>query len=134
MENATGSNYNDTLRGNKLGNVLKGGRGNDTINGREGGDTIQGGPGSNKLDGGPGADTYLFTSRTDFRIVSQGMTAAALAALPPPTLSRCPPATRFCSPQTPTARFPATSWSPCPTIMARRRRTWVRFRFSAPRA
>ncbi len=51
IENAIGSDLDDTLSGNQVDNVITGGLGNDTIEGRQGNDT---------LTGGPGDDTFLF--------------------------------------------------------------------------
>ncbi|WJN59215.1 M10 family metallopeptidase [Pseudomonas sp. SO81] len=50
IENAIGSNHNDTLVGNALANVLTGGAGNDRLDGGAGADT---------LHGGTGNDTYV---------------------------------------------------------------------------
>jgi Ca2+-binding RTX toxin-like protein len=69
IENLTGSDYNDTLRGNKGANILQGGNGDDTLLGRAGADTLVGGDGSDWLDGGAwkdvltggrGADSFYF--------------------------------------------------------------------------
>lgn len=45
MENVTGSNFNDVLRGNHLANILFGGNGADTLEGRGGADVLNGGSG-----------------------------------------------------------------------------------------
>ncbi|HYP22610.1 MAG TPA: hypothetical protein VEV43_03470, partial [Actinomycetota bacterium] len=66
IENATGSDKNDTLRGDDGPNALSGGPGSDSIEGRSGDDVIDAGegmePGSSATerdvaDGGPGTDT-----------------------------------------------------------------------------
>jgi Ca2+-binding RTX toxin-like protein len=68
IENAIGSNYDDTLEGNILSNSLQGGEGNDYLNGysnladpdrtfSDGRDTLYGGGGSDVLDGGTDDDT-----------------------------------------------------------------------------
>ncbi|MEO1253802.1 MAG: M10 family metallopeptidase C-terminal domain-containing protein, partial [Bacteroidota bacterium] len=57
IENATGTNQDDTLIGNGLDNVLTGNAGNDTIEGGEGDDSIFGGDGNDDLDGGEGYDS-----------------------------------------------------------------------------
>ena len=52
IENAVGSNNNDTIFGNELDNRIIGGNGNDFIRGNGGDDVIT---------GGAGADTFAFT-------------------------------------------------------------------------
>lgn len=67
IENAIGSNYNDTLEGNILSNSLQGGEGNDYLNGysdlvnpnytfSDGRDTLYGGGGDDVLDAGTDND------------------------------------------------------------------------------
>ena len=51
IENAIGSDLNDTISGSHLANVIEAGAGNDTIQGRTGNDT---------LTGGVGSDVFLF--------------------------------------------------------------------------
>lgn len=51
IENAIGSDHNDSLRGNRLDNRLEGGDGDDTIRGMRGDD---------QLLGGSGADTFVW--------------------------------------------------------------------------
>jgi Ca2+-binding RTX toxin-like protein len=53
IENLTGSNYNDVLKGNSGANQLDGGAGNDTLSGGLGIDT---------LIGGSGRDTFVFNT------------------------------------------------------------------------
>jgi Ca2+-binding RTX toxin-like protein len=78
IENVIGTDFNDTITGDKGNNrlegrggddiinggegndILLGGEGDDTINGNEGDDTLNGGSGNNILTGGSGNDTYLF--------------------------------------------------------------------------
>lgn len=48
IENATGSDANDVLRGNALDNMLTGGAGDDMLTGDEGDDTIDGGAGTDR--------------------------------------------------------------------------------------
>ena len=71
IENVTGSDFNDVLRGNQVGNILEGGAGNDTLSGRQGADTLWGGDGADWLDGGTwkdvltggsGADSFYFAN------------------------------------------------------------------------
>ncbi len=57
MENATGSAFDDELKGNNSANVLSGGAGNDTLEGGSGNDILDGGTGNDVLDGGSGDDT-----------------------------------------------------------------------------
>lgn len=59
IENARGSNFNDTIFGNNNANRIDGLAGNDSINGDPGNDTISGGAGTNFLDGGAGIDTLV---------------------------------------------------------------------------
>jgi serralysin len=74
IENATGSNYNDTILGNSAANTLKGLDGNDFINGEGGNDIIDGGAGDDRilggmgrdiLTGGTGHDTFVFRSAAE---------------------------------------------------------------------
>jgi Ca2+-binding RTX toxin-like protein len=66
IENLTGSNFNDDLRGNDGSNVLSGSGGNDTVIGFGGNDSIGGGPGDDTLDGFTGSDRILGGSGNDF--------------------------------------------------------------------
>ena len=65
IENATGSNYNDVIKGNGSANVLRGLDGNDIIDGRGGNDTIVGGAGHDSMTGGLGNDTFVFQHASD---------------------------------------------------------------------
>ncbi|MGL4961824.1 MAG: M10 family metallopeptidase C-terminal domain-containing protein [Inquilinus sp.] len=56
VENAGGSEFNDTLTGTSGKNVLSGDLGNDTI---------RGGGGADELVGGAGADTFVYTATSD---------------------------------------------------------------------
>ena len=56
VENAIGSNYNDTLTGTSGDNYLFGGLGNDNLSGGAGDDTLVGGAGADNLNGGSGMD------------------------------------------------------------------------------
>jgi Ca2+-binding RTX toxin-like protein len=56
IENLTGSDWNDTLIGDKEENVISGGKGNDIIAGKRGDDV---------LTGGQGDDTFTWFSRKD---------------------------------------------------------------------
>ena len=65
IENADGSAFNDTLRGNNAANRLNGRGGNDTIEGLGGNDTLIGGDGNNTLLGGDGDDVLIGGVDTD---------------------------------------------------------------------
>ena len=56
VENVTGSNFNDILKGDGGANILRGLDGDDEIEGRAGNDILDGGAGDDKLDGGSGND------------------------------------------------------------------------------
>lgn len=56
IENAIGSNYNDTMIGTTGNNILQGGGGADNISGGDGNDILQGGLGNDYLNGGNGFD------------------------------------------------------------------------------
>ncbi len=85
IENAQGSKFNDTLKGNDGNNILDGGAGNDALNGGGGMDTLKGGAGNDTLDGkqdkdtltgGAGNDIFKFTVNgpadkiTDFNVTN----------------------------------------------------------------
>ncbi|MFN3210921.1 MAG: hypothetical protein ACE369_18365 [Roseovarius sp.] len=57
IENVTGCNFADNLRGNGLDNELNGGKLSDRLYGRGGDDTLDGGTGADALYGNAGADT-----------------------------------------------------------------------------
>ncbi|WP_370302351.1 hypothetical protein [Pseudooceanicola sp.] len=56
IEYVTGSDHDDTLRGDGLGNLLDGGKGDDRLVGAGGDDTLEGGAGADTLRGGDGTD------------------------------------------------------------------------------
>lgn len=60
IENAIGSDFNDSLNGTDGANVLVGGVGDDKLYGGGGDDILQGGPGADELDGGEGIDTVSY--------------------------------------------------------------------------
>jgi Ca2+-binding RTX toxin-like protein len=69
IENAIGSNFNDTISGSAVANSLSGGAGNDTLSGLGGADNIFGyadddvligGEGNDSLTGGAGTDEFRF--------------------------------------------------------------------------
>jgi Ca2+-binding RTX toxin-like protein len=57
IENATGSNSNDSITGTSGANVLRGLNGSDRLDGGDGNDTLIGGAGGDTLIGGDGSDT-----------------------------------------------------------------------------
>ena len=57
VENLTGSNYADSLRGNDLNNTIAGLQGHDLLYGRGGNDSMPGGLGNDYLSGNSGNDT-----------------------------------------------------------------------------
>lgn len=57
VENAEGSTFADSIRGDAGSNLLKGLQGDDEIHGEEGIDTVEGGAGADRLWGDAGADT-----------------------------------------------------------------------------
>ncbi|MCB1488171.1 MAG: M10 family metallopeptidase [Bauldia sp.] len=60
IENATGGDGNDKIKGNGLKNTLEGGDGHDVLRGRGGADKLSGGADNDKLNGGKGKDQYFF--------------------------------------------------------------------------
>jgi serralysin len=65
IERATGSKFNDTIKGNAADNLLKGGSGNDMVDGRSGNDRVYGDGGDDKLYGGWGDDVLSGGSGND---------------------------------------------------------------------
>jgi len=61
IEDARGSEFDDTLIGNNEANDLQGRAGNDTLQGGDGNDTIHGGKGNDVIDGGVGQDLARFS-------------------------------------------------------------------------
>lgn len=59
IENLTGSEFDDILRGDGGGNRLDGAGGKDVLNGRKGRDVLLGGDGADKLFGDKGADRFI---------------------------------------------------------------------------
>ncbi len=56
IENAVGSDFDDTIAGNSSDNILVGRAGNDVINGDKGNDQLFGGEGNDQIAGGSGND------------------------------------------------------------------------------
>jgi len=65
IQNLTGSDFNDSLRGTFASSVIIGGAGNDTLWGRGGDDTLDGGAGDDVLRGDADADTFVFNGGAD---------------------------------------------------------------------
>ncbi len=63
IENITGGDGGDVLKGNELVNVIQGGKGNDTISGGDGADT---------LDGGAGIDTVSYENSPEQVVITLG--------------------------------------------------------------
>jgi Ca2+-binding RTX toxin-like protein len=59
IPSATGSPFNDSLRGSDRRNTLTGGAGDDQISGGDSDDVLDGGDGTDHLDGGAGNDVCL---------------------------------------------------------------------------
>ncbi|MDK3016244.1 calcium-binding protein [Pseudodonghicola flavimaris] len=57
IEHVKGSDFNDTIIGNKVANRIDGNAGADTIKGKGGNDTLDGSGGNDKIFGGTGRDT-----------------------------------------------------------------------------
>lgn len=63
IEDATGSDFNDTIIGNGAANTLRGGLGSDYLLGMAGNDVLVGGAGAaNSLQGGLGDDVYVVSA------------------------------------------------------------------------
>lgn len=75
IENLIGSEFGDTLTGNKADNLIEGGAGDDTINGEDDNDILDGGAGNDTLAGGAGNDTYYVDSEHDR--ITEGADAGA---------------------------------------------------------
>jgi len=59
IENVTGSDNNDTIRGDEVANVLLGGAGNDELDGGAGDDTLDGGNDDDILKSSQGDDDFI---------------------------------------------------------------------------
>lgn len=80
VENAIGSDFADTLSGNRLDNALYGGNGDDTLRGRTGNDLLSGGEGADRflwlasdIDGSTDqvVDFVLGEDKLEFRLPSE---------------------------------------------------------------
>ena len=65
LENVSGGELGDNLRGNTQANVLLGAGGMDLLIGRDGKDLLDGGIGKDTLEGGRDADRFRFTTTLD---------------------------------------------------------------------
>jgi Ca2+-binding RTX toxin-like protein len=65
FENASGSSFADSMRGDTAANVLNGRGGNDAIQGGDGDDTVNGGAGDDELNGNGGNDRITGGSGSD---------------------------------------------------------------------
>lgn len=72
IENALGTNLNDTLFGNSVNNNILGNGGNDALFGNEGNDTLDGWSGNDWLDGGAGNDLIKSGSGDDTAYAGEG--------------------------------------------------------------
>lgn len=72
IENATGSNADDILIGNKAANTLSGRDGDDTLTAGRGSDKLRGGLGADDLTGGAGADTFAFKTVDETTVDAAG--------------------------------------------------------------
>lgn len=72
IENARGTQGNDTITGNELNNTIWGESGNDIIYGNAGNDTLYGGTGNDTLYGGAGNDYLDGESGSDTLIGGEG--------------------------------------------------------------
>ena len=64
IENITGSNFDDVIKGNSDSNILSGSGGNDLLYGQGEDDILFGGAGDDLLDGGDGLDTASYEDFT----------------------------------------------------------------------
>ncbi len=95
IENAAGTQFDDTMHGNAAANRIFGNGGVDTINGYEGSDVLNGGAGDDTLDGGEandllsgGAGADVLRGGTGLDRVQYADAAAALtASLSDPSLN-----------------------------------------------
>ena len=60
IENLTGSNYMDVLKGDSGANILQGLDGDDELRGNDGNDVLEGGAGADRLNGGAGVDAVSY--------------------------------------------------------------------------
>ncbi|MGF9762426.1 calcium-binding protein [Microvirga sp. 0TCS3.31] len=66
FENVIGSNFNDSLTGDKGANSITGGHGKDLLIGGDGNDTLDGGSGVDEFQGGDGSDLMFVDHADDF--------------------------------------------------------------------
>jgi Ca2+-binding RTX toxin-like protein len=66
FENVIGSNFKDSLTGDKGANYISGGHGNDLLIGLDGNDTLDGGSGVDEFQGGDGSDLMFVDDANDY--------------------------------------------------------------------
>jgi Ca2+-binding RTX toxin-like protein len=66
FENVIGSNFKDSLTGDKGANYISGGLGNDLLIGLDGNDTLDGGSGVDEFQGGDGSDLMFVDDAKDY--------------------------------------------------------------------
>jgi Ca2+-binding RTX toxin-like protein len=66
IENATGSDFDDSITGSTVANLLNGAGGNDTLSGGSANDTLVGGIGIDTLSGGDGHDSLKWDGADSF--------------------------------------------------------------------
>lgn len=76
IENLSGSDFDDILRGNTADNELQGGLGRDTLIGGGGNDILIGGDGNDSLNGGLGVDVASYQLATAAVSVDLGLVGA----------------------------------------------------------
>jgi Ca2+-binding RTX toxin-like protein len=75
-----GSNFNDTITGDRAGDVLHGADGNDSIAGGSAADTLDGGAGSDTISGGAGDDLIVGGAGRDAMFGGAGHDTFSFAA------------------------------------------------------
>jgi hypothetical protein len=72
VENAIGSNFDDTITGSSDANELSGKSGTDTLDGGAGSDTLDGGTGADAMSGGADNDIYVVDNAGDQALEDSG--------------------------------------------------------------
>ncbi|HEY1711027.1 MAG TPA: calcium-binding protein [Rhizomicrobium sp.] len=72
IENVSGSQVADTLKGTDGHNILGGLGGDDTLNGKGGNDILIGGLGADTLTGGTGSDTFSYAALNESTVAASG--------------------------------------------------------------
>ncbi|MBV6656358.1 MAG: hypothetical protein KI785_01190, partial [Devosiaceae bacterium] len=79
IENALGSNFDDTIRGDGQSNTLRGNDGADQLFGDGGDDTLEGGEGNDRLEGGGGADALEGGAGVDLASYSEAQSGVSVS-------------------------------------------------------